>query len=94
MLGTVCSTWVSVNAGTSGRSYVTPAGNMEYASVAAANCMVARRPVLKQLFLNLCYAVCSYRKAHEDCTKTYLSLRLKDQPAQDAYRLHERRFRT
>ena len=42
MLGTVCSTWVAVNRATSGRSYVTPCGNLQYDSVQAANRMVSR----------------------------------------------------
>ena len=43
VLGTVCSTWVAVNAATSGRSYLTPAGNPEVPSVLLANRMVARK---------------------------------------------------
>ena len=42
VLGTVCSSWVAVNAGTSGRTLATPDGCSECASVLAANKMVSR----------------------------------------------------
>ena len=42
VLGTVCSTWVAVNSGTSGRTAATPDGCLEVPSVVAANQMVAR----------------------------------------------------
>ena len=44
VLGTVCSTWVAVNSGTSGRTAATPDRCPEVPSVVAANRMVARSP--------------------------------------------------
>ena len=38
----VCSTWVSINQGTSGRSICSPAGRYWYTSVAEANTMASR----------------------------------------------------
>eukprot|EP00969_Alexandrium_andersonii_P102388 4519107-Alexandrium_andersonii.AAC.1 len=42
MLAPVCSTWVSINLGTSGRSASMPLGNAFYPSVARANKMISR----------------------------------------------------
>ena len=42
MLATVCSTWVSVNAGTSRRSVLTPSGLACFTSVRRANKQVSR----------------------------------------------------
>ena len=41
-LGICCSTWVSINAGTSGRDDLMPMGREHYRSVAASNQMVSR----------------------------------------------------
>ena len=40
--GVVCSTWVAINQGTSGRDFLCPMGRERYASVAASNQMVSR----------------------------------------------------
>ena len=40
--GVVCSTWITINAGTSARDILCPMGREWYPSVAAANLMVSR----------------------------------------------------
>jgi hypothetical protein len=45
----VCSTWVMINVGTSGRSCTRPLGNAHYPSVKAANMMVSRLCLLLML---------------------------------------------
>lgn len=40
--GVLCSTWVSINAGTSARDWLLPMGNTAHQSVKASNLMVAR----------------------------------------------------
>ena len=42
LVGVLCSTWVSVNVGTSQRDVLTPMGHPEYPSVQSANTMVSR----------------------------------------------------
>ena len=42
-LGICCSSFVAINAGTSGRDYLTPMGRTQYPSVAKSNQMVSRR---------------------------------------------------
>ena len=49
MLATVCSTWVFINRGTSGRSLWRPMGDEWKPSVKAANIMVARMVLVKYL---------------------------------------------
>ena len=45
-LAIVCSTWINLNVGTSGRSQATPLGNQFYPSVAQGNKMVSRCVIL------------------------------------------------
>lgn len=53
MVGLLCSTWVSVNAGTSHRDVLTPMGHPEYQSVAAGNQMTSRHETVCGLkFIN------------------------------------------
>ena len=47
MIATVCSTWVFLNRGTSGRSVWNPLGDLRQPSVRAANVMVSRMVLLK-----------------------------------------------
>ena len=42
LAGIVCSSWVSLNAGTSGRDYVNPMGRSQHPSVHRANKMMSR----------------------------------------------------
>ena len=42
LAGIVCSNWVQVNMGTSGRTYNNPGGNENYRSVRESNCMLSR----------------------------------------------------
>ena len=54
MVGTVCSTFVPINAGTHGRSITDPMGRVEHASVQLGNALVSRLLVghLARRFLN------------------------------------------
>ena len=54
MAATVCSSWVTVNAGTSRRSRIFPEGDESKAYIRSANAMCSRTPNIK-IELHFCF---------------------------------------
>ena len=56
MAATVCSSWVTINAGTSRRSRIFPEGDENKAYIRSANAMCSRTPRYMKIYLHF---VCS-----------------------------------
>jgi hypothetical protein len=71
LAGTLCSSWVTINSGTSGRTFLNPMGNLQQQSVRYGNAMVSRmlryRIIHDHSPQNFFAVIISYEGYHSSC---------------------------